>query len=128
MSIPTCEKSPAVMSRRRIFGPGRARFSPRWRSKSSKASNSQAKLKKNVRSAIERVAARLGNTPTICRKCYIHPEILNSYAEGALLLQAKDQLEAELRDDLGALSPEEAAVLSLLQGRLNRNPNSTLKT
>ena len=82
--------------------------------------NSQAKLKKNVRSAIERVAARLGNTPTICRKCYIHPEILNSYAEGALLLQAKDQLEAELRDDLGALSPEEAAVLSLLQGRLNR--------
>ena len=88
----------------------------------------QAKLKKNVRSAIERVAARLGNTPTICRKCYIHPEILSSYAEGALLLQVKDQLEAELRDDLGALSPEEAAVLSLLEGRLNRDPDSTLKT
>jgi Eukaryotic DNA topoisomerase I, catalytic core len=47
--------------------------------------DTQAKVKKNVRAAIERVAARLGNTPTICRKCYIHPEILSLYAEGALL-------------------------------------------
>lgn len=31
--------------------------------------DTQAKVKKNVRAAIERVAARLGNTPTICRKC-----------------------------------------------------------
>jgi DNA topoisomerase-1 len=44
--------------------------------------DSQAKAKKNVKSAIEKVAARLGNTPTICRKCYIHPEILNGYIDG----------------------------------------------
>jgi DNA topoisomerase-1 len=31
--------------------------------------DSQAKAKKNVKAAIEKVAARLGNTPTICRKC-----------------------------------------------------------
>ena len=30
-----------------------------------------------LREAIERVARRLGNTPTICRKCYVHPEILD---------------------------------------------------
>ena len=45
--------------------------------------DTEAKAKKNVRAAIERVASRLGNTPTICRKCYVHPEILSSYAEGA---------------------------------------------
>ena len=31
--------------------------------------DSQAGAKKNIREAIKRVAARLGNTPTICRKC-----------------------------------------------------------
>ena len=82
--------------------------------------DTEAKAKKNVRAAIERVASRLGNTPTICRKCYIHPEILSSYAEGAMLLEVKNQLEAELREDLASLKPEEAAVLGLLEARLNR--------
>lgn len=78
----------------------------------------QAGAKRNIREAINRVAARLGNTPTICRKCYVHPEILNTYVEGSLLLQVKGQVEAELRNDLPALLPEEAAVLTLLQTRL----------
>jgi DNA topoisomerase IB len=30
------------------------------------------------------VARRLGNTPPICRKCYIDPEVLLAYAEGQL--------------------------------------------
>lgn len=84
------------------------------------AFDSQAKAKKNLRGAIEGVAARLGNTPTICRKCYIHPEILDGYLEGALLLQVKDAVEDELRGDLESLKPEEAAVLGLLRTRLAR--------
>jgi DNA topoisomerase I len=81
--------------------------------------DSQAGAKGNIREAIQRVAARLGNTPTICRKCYIHPEILSSYVEGSLLLEVKEKVEAELRDDLATLKPEEAAVLTLLQSRLS---------
>jgi DNA topoisomerase-1 len=81
--------------------------------------DSQASAKRNVRDAIQRVASRLGNTPTICRKCYIHPEIFASYAEGSLLLEIKEQVEAELREDLAHLKPEEAAVLTLLQTRLS---------
>lgn len=80
--------------------------------------DTRAAAKKNIRQAIHRVAARLGNTPTICRKCYIHPEILTTYVEGSLLLQIKEEIEAELREDLSGLSPEEAAVLALLQSRL----------
>jgi DNA topoisomerase-1 len=94
------------------------------------AFDSQAGAKKNVRAAIERVASRLGNTPTICRKCYVHPEILASYAQGELLLEIEDQVEdkveAELRDALPSLKPEEAAVLSLLEARLKRTFADTL--
>ena len=89
--------------------------------------DTQAGVKKNIRTAIERVASRLGNTPTICRKCYVHPEVLSAYAEGALLLEIKDRVEAELRDDLAALKPEEAAVLGLLEARLNRTLADALK-
>jgi DNA topoisomerase-1 len=89
--------------------------------------DSDAKAKKNVRAAIEHVASKLGNTPTICRKCYIHPEIMSSYVEGSLLLEVKKEVEAELRDDLAGLKPEEAAVLSLLEARLNRDVNAALK-
>jgi DNA topoisomerase I len=84
------------------------------------AFDSQAGARKNLRAAIERVASRLGNTPTICRKCYVHPEVLSAYTEGTLLLEIKDQVEAELREDLASLKPEEAAVLGLLEARLNR--------
>jgi DNA topoisomerase-1 len=82
------------------------------------AFDTQARAKKNVRAAIERVSSRLGNTPTICRKCYVHPEILNCYLSGSLLFEIKEEVEAELRQDLAGLKPEEAAVMTLLQSRL----------
>jgi DNA topoisomerase-1 len=83
--------------------------------------DSEAKAKRYIRAAIERVAARLGNTPTICRKCYVHPEILTAYLEGALLLDVREEVEDELRNGLPFLKPEEAAVLTLLKARLSRD-------
>jgi DNA topoisomerase-1 len=79
-----------------------------------------AQAKRNLRTAIESVAARLGNTSTICRKCYVHPEVLRSYLDGNLLLAIKSEIESELRDSLPELKPEEAAVLAMLRGRLDR--------
>jgi DNA topoisomerase-1 len=38
--------------------------------------------KRQINEVIEGVAAQLGNTPAICRKCYIHPAILESYGPG----------------------------------------------
>ncbi|WP_334368902.1 DNA topoisomerase IB [Bradyrhizobium sp. AZCC 1578] len=80
--------------------------------------DSAAQAKRNLRSAIEKVSARLGNTPTICRKCYIHPEVLNAYMDGNLVLEIKLQAESELRSAVENLKPEEAAVLALLRARL----------
>jgi DNA topoisomerase-1 len=76
--------------------------------------------KKNVRRAVERVASRLGNTPAICRKCYIHPEVLNSYLRGKLVLEVKSEAGHASRDKGAGLHPEEAAVLALLQDRLKQ--------
>jgi DNA topoisomerase I len=80
--------------------------------------DSAAQAKRNLRAAIENVAGRLGNTPTICRRCYVHPEVLNSYMDGKLILELKEKAESQLRSDIQSLKPEEAAVLALLRGRL----------
>jgi DNA topoisomerase-1 len=83
--------------------------------------DSAAEAKRNLRTVIESVAARLGNTPTICRKCYVHPEVLTSYLDGNLMLEIKSAVEARLRDDLAGLKAEEAAVLAMLRNRLARD-------
>jgi DNA topoisomerase I len=87
--------------------------------------DSAAQAKRNLRAAIEKVAARLGNTPTICRKCYVHPEVLNSYMDGNLVLELKSKAESELRGEVQNLKPEEAAVLALLRGRLAKEVERT---
>jgi len=83
--------------------------------------DSAVHAKKNVTQAIERVSATLGNTPTICRKCYIHPEIVSAYLDGALLLEVQRDIDSQLRDTLETLRPEEAAVLSFLRSRVMRD-------
>jgi DNA topoisomerase-1 len=40
--------------------------------------------RKRIVQAIDVVATRLGNTRAVCRKCYVHPLILDAYAEGRL--------------------------------------------
>ena len=79
---------------------------------------SKARAKRNIVRAIEQVAQRLGNTPTVCKKCYIHPVIFESYLDGALVAALRQTAERELRTSLNRLRPEEAAVVTLLQQRL----------
>jgi DNA topoisomerase-1 len=81
--------------------------------------DSEAQAKRNIVEAIERVAERLGNTAAICRKCYVHPEVLGAYMDGELARNLARQAEEELRDDLAGLDPEEAAVLAFLERRLS---------
>jgi DNA topoisomerase-1 len=82
--------------------------------------DSATQAKKNVVQAIERVAIRLGNTPSICRKCYVHPAIIDAYVDGTMAETLKQRAEQELGDSLQELPPEEAAVLALLQQRLSQ--------
>ncbi|HYD75848.1 DNA topoisomerase IB [Ramlibacter sp.] len=79
--------------------------------------------RKAVRDAVAAVAARLGNTPTICRKCYVHPEVFAAWQAGELVLAVES---VRVRDATGGLRPEEAAVLALLQARLSRTVEGDL--
>jgi DNA topoisomerase-1 len=83
--------------------------------------DSEAEAKKNIVRAIESVAERLGNTVAICRKCYVHPDIIDAYLDGTLLATLKQRAEQQLSGSVKRLRPEEAAVLGLLQQRLDRD-------
>jgi DNA topoisomerase-1 len=83
----------------------------------------EAGRKKAVVRAIEQVAEQLGNTPSVCRACYVHPEVVERYLDGTMV----DALSRRARGvgrGAHALRPEEAAVLGLLQARLARERRS----
>jgi len=79
----------------------------------------EAGRRKAIVSAIEGVAEVLGNTPAVCRACYVHPDLIDAYLDGTMV----DALATRARGvgrGAHALRPEEAAVLGLLQARLAR--------
>ncbi|MBS0643806.1 MAG: DNA topoisomerase IB [Proteobacteria bacterium] len=80
--------------------------------------DTQAKAKKNVVQAVEAVAKMLGNTPAVCRKCYIHPGIFDGYLDGSLLEALKQRAEEKLADPGEGLRAEEAAVMAFLAPHL----------
>lgn len=85
----------------------------------------KTEARKNLVQAIERVSQRLGNTPSVCRKCYIHPSILESYLDG-VTVQLLQQSTARVEREGGArLNPAEKAVLAFLRRRLAQ-PKATL--
>src|SRR5256885_506356 len=84
------------------------------------AFENKSQAKKNIKDAISAVAKILGNTPAICRKCYVHPAVLETYLGGALIEGLKRKTEETLERKLGDLRSEEAAVMSFLQARLEK--------
>ena len=100
-----------------------------------------SQAKKNVVQAIAAVAAKLGNTPSVCRKCYVHPAVLEAYLNGTHLDSAsanaaakeandekavqqqikqelKEQLDEKIATHTSALRDEEQALMDLLNQRL----------
>lgn len=74
-----------------------------------------------VVAAVESVARRLGNTRSVCRKCYIHPAILDAYLDGATIASAARRAARGLPH---RLSPEESAVVALISRSLARSPGA----
>lgn len=61
--------------------------------------------KANIKAAIDEVSGSLNNTPAICRKCYVHPALLETYENGDLRLRKTKRV---------GLSAHEASVLNFL--------------
>jgi DNA topoisomerase-1 len=66
----------------------------------------ERECKANLKRATEAAAKALGNTPSVCRKCYIHPTIIEAYERGETIGR---------RHRRQGMRPEEAAVLWVLE-------------
>ena len=80
--------------------------------------DTQAKTKKAVVEAVEHVAKKLGNTPAICRKCYIHPAVFEGYLDGSLAEGLKQRADELLDSPAPGLTAEEVALTAFLSRRL----------
>ena len=70
--------------------------------------DTERERKQRIVRAVEAVSERLGNTPAICRKCYVHPVVIETYKDGRLVELAHGKPPA---DEVAA----ERLVLRLLE-------------
>nr|MBA3273002.1 DNA topoisomerase IB [Chthoniobacterales bacterium] len=82
------------------------------------AFENKTQAKKNVKAAITAVSKILGNTPAVCRKCYVHPAVLETYLSGGMIDGLRRKTEEALAENLQDLRSVEAAVMTFLQARL----------
>ncbi len=59
---------------------------------------SQTQAKRHVVEAVESVARHLGNTPAVCRRCYVHPEVISGHLDGGLLANLERRAEETLTE------------------------------
>ncbi len=77
---------------------------------------STREARRNITRAVETVAGRLGNTPAISRRCYVHPAVVDAYLQGATL--DRRAAARALRSATAELSQSESVVLRFLEQRL----------
>jgi len=82
----------------------------------------EALAKGRITSAIAQVAARLGNTPAICRKSYVHPAILDAFLANRLKLPASANALGKTR-----LSAQERAIQKLLKRNAGGKPPTPVR-
>jgi DNA topoisomerase-1 len=73
--------------------------------------------KRDITRAIENVAKQLGNTVAVCRKCYIHPAVLDAYRAGA---RNDTGNSAQRQRHSGAWRKEETALVAILKASSKR--------
>jgi DNA topoisomerase-1 len=79
--------------------------------------------KRTIVGAIKRVAQRLGNRPATCRKYYVHPAVIDAYADGRLFPAMENGREQDAAYNGMGLRPEEYSVMVIVaeyQSRLAR--------
>ena len=81
--------------------------------------DSQVEAKRNVVAAIESVSKQLGDTPAICRNCYVHPEVLDAYMSGDLVKMIEAKIAQKFKRQYAKLTSDEVMVMAFLRKRLD---------
>jgi DNA topoisomerase I len=74
----------------------------------------QSEAKRNIVQAVQSVAEQLGNTPAVCRNCYINPAVVDAYMNGITIDTLARNVKVGAMRQAG-LRSEEAAVIVLLE-------------
>ncbi|EPJ84781.1 DNA topoisomerase [Pseudomonas sp. CFII64] len=69
--------------------------------------------KKHIVDMVKAVSRQLGNTPAICRKCYIHPAVMEGFLQGELAKLPRSRQRKGLR-------AEEVALACFLQNLMDK--------
>lgn len=77
--------------------------------------SSQTASKRQVKIALERVSAQLGNTVAICRKSYVHPAVIDQYSAGELRSSVERALKAARQHPIRGLKGPEAVAVHWLR-------------
>ena len=102
-----------------------------WALEDLGAAGSPTQAKRHVVRAVESVAKELGNTPAVCRSCYIHPDVIEAHLAGSLTRGLGRTANRRVAQGMRGLTAEEAAVLALLRRRLEaeaRRPRRRRRT
>jgi DNA topoisomerase-1 len=75
-----------------------------------------------VSDAVAGVAARLGNTPAVCRASYVHPAVVDAYLDGSIGRARIEAIGDGAPVSLLGTAAEERALVRLLEGRIRRRP------
>ncbi len=81
---------------------------------------SETEAKRNIVQAIKEAAERLGNRPATCRNYYVHPVVLESYADGSLFYFVREPTDTPEAHDTAhtrELHPEEHCVVELIRSK-----------
>jgi DNA topoisomerase-1 len=81
---------------------------------------SEREAKRKINEAVKDVSQYLGNTPAICRKCYVHPRVIEAFIDGNLMPPAEEAKKAVEKDEDQALRDDEMSVLTLLRDEAAR--------
>jgi len=75
----------------------------------------EKQLKKNIVHVVKSVAAQLGNTHTVCRSSYIHPNIIKAYSRGVTIHDFTPRRSRSLHRIEAESEPAEKSLLKLFE-------------
>jgi len=77
----------------------------------------ERQARRNIAAAVKSVAGRLGNTPAVCRECYIHPAVVEAYCAGETIEEMRPRRARLILRQQPEYTVEELALLRLLRAR-----------
>ena len=75
----------------------------------------ESNIKKNIVNALDRVAEKLGNTRTVCKKYYVHPKLISHYENKTIQRYFTELDKIEENDDKAGLSKIEKLLMKILK-------------